>query len=90
MAEQQTEKEQKARESCIYRVFSPLCIRSTGQYIMGTRDNPVIADLSDCEDASIKHLLTTGQIESADGEPINKPVGAVKRKPCPCSKKGSS
>jgi hypothetical protein len=77
----------KAREGCIYRVFTPLCIRASSQWIPGSRANPVIADLSDVEDAMLKWLLNGGLIETADGEPINKPTGAVARPPCPCSEK---
>lgn len=80
-------KAQKARESCIYRVFTPLIIRASGQWIQGTPDEPVIADLSDVEDVMIRWLLDNKAIESADGEPVNKPTGKVERKPCPCANK---
>ena len=80
-------KEQKARESCIYRVFTPLMIGASGQWIQGKADAPVIADLSDVGDVMIRWLLDHHMIESADGEPVNKATGAVKRKPCPCANK---
>ena len=79
--------EQKIRTECIYRVYTNLCIRATGQWIKASRDEPAIAELSDCEDASLRWLLDTGAIETADGEPVNIPQGdVVKRKPCPCGK----
>jgi hypothetical protein len=77
----------KAREGCIYRVFTPLCIRASNQFIPGSQERPVIADLSDVDDAMLKWLLNGGLIETADGEPINKATGAVSRPPCPCSEK---
>ena len=85
MVENKTE--QKARESCLFRVFESLCIGASGTWIAATRDKPVIADLSDVEDAMILWLLERKWIESADGTPINIPVGTVKRKPCPCRHK---
>lgn len=77
----------KVRSACIYRVFTPLCIRASGQWINASRDAPTIADLSDCEDAFIKWALEKQIIETADGEPVNQPTGAVDRPPCPCQKK---
>jgi hypothetical protein len=77
----------KIRTSCVYRVFKSLCIRNSGQWINATRANPVIADLGDCADASLRILLDKGYIETAEGEPINKATGAVNRPPCPCTKK---
>ena len=79
--------EPKVRKGCTYRVFGPLCIRASGQWIPATRAKPLIADLSDCTDESIRILLDKGYIETADGEPFNKPTGAVNRPPCPCAKK---
>ena len=79
--------EPKARASCIYRVFTPLCILATNQWIPATRQQPLIADLSDVCDEMIRWLLDGGAIETAEGEPFNKPTGAVRRKPCPCSEK---
>lgn len=81
-------KAKKARPGgCIFRVFTPLCIRASGQWIHASRDDPVIADLSDCEDASIQYLMQNGAIETADGEPFNKPTGKRSTdKPCPCNK----
>ena len=81
------QKQQKARESCIFRVFTPLVIRASGDTIWGTQDAPVIADLSDVADVMILWLLASGAIESADGEPVNKPTGKTARKPCPCKNK---
>ncbi len=85
MSESQTEP-QKIRTDCYYRVNTPLCIQATGQWIPAG----VIADLSDCKDASLRSLLRKGAIETADpsdAEPLfNKAVGAVTRKPCPCNK----
>ena len=86
MTQFQTSKsESKVRKgSCIYRVLYPLCISSTGQWIPAG----VIADLSDMHDLSIKYSLEHGMIETADPtaeQPVfNKPLGTVKRKPCPC------
>ena len=81
------EPEQKIRTACIYRVFTNLCIQKTGQWIKASQKEPAIADLSDCEDASLRWLLDNGAIETADGEPVNIPLGdVVKRKPCPCGK----
>jgi len=77
---------QKARKGCTYRVHRALCIHSTGQWIPAG----VIADLSDCGDASLRQLVRLNAIETADPtdeEPLyNQAVGAVKRKPCPCGK----
>jgi hypothetical protein len=85
MSESQTEP-QKTREGCTYRTHWPLCIHSTGQWIPAG----VIADLSDCGDASLRQLLRLKAIETADPtdeEPLyNQTVGTVKRKPCPCRK----
>jgi hypothetical protein len=77
----------KVREGCTYRVFGPLCIRASGQWIPAKRSKPLIADLSDCTDESIRILLEKGYIETADGKPFNKPTGAANRPPCPCAKK---
>jgi hypothetical protein len=79
--------ESKARKgSCIYRVLYPLCVSNTGQWL----PEGVIADLSDMTDAQIQYLLKAHLIETADPteeQPVfNEPVGAVKRKPCPCGK----
>jgi hypothetical protein len=88
MKQSQTSKsESKARKgSCIYRVLYPLCISTTGQWIPAG----VIADLSDVHDLSLRYLLEHKMIETADPteeQPVfNEPVGAVKRKPCPCGK----
>jgi hypothetical protein len=87
LTKEKTEPEPKAREGCIYRVFTPLFIIASGQCIPGSRANPVIADLSDVSDEMIHWLLERDGIETADGEPINKPTGAVDRPPCPCSKR---
>lgn len=82
-------KQQKKRSSCIFRVFIPLCIRASGLWIQASREEPVIADLGDVEDAMITWLLERGSIETADGEPINKATGLVRDldKPCPCQDK---
>jgi hypothetical protein len=88
MADETETKAQKARESCLFRVFSPILIRASEQWIPGSQDNPVIADLSDVEDEMIRWMLEHKMIESADGKPINIPTGnTVKRKPCPCSQR---
>ena len=88
MSEESNEKPQgKARESCIFRVFTPLCIAASGQWIQGTQARPVIADLSDVEDAMILWLLERNAIETATGEPVNRAIGKVARKPCPCREK---
>jgi hypothetical protein len=73
----------KIRTSCTYRTLRALCIRASGQWIPAG----VIADLSDCTDESIRILLDKKMIETAEGEPFNKPTGAVDRPPCPCQKK---
>ena len=85
--EETTTAEPKIRTDCVYRVFTSLAIRNSGQWINASRAHPVIADLSDCSDESIRILLDKGYIETADGTPINKATGAVERSPCPCSKK---
>ena len=79
----------KARPGgCIYRVFTPLCIRASGQWIRPTgNESSVVANLSDVPDEMIQWLLKNGGIETADGEPINKPTGKrASDKPCPCNK----
>lgn len=82
--------QEKIREDCVYRVFVPLCISATGQWIPGTPDG-VLADLSDVSDVMLRRLLETHRIETADPtggqQIINEPVGnVVKRRPCPCGK----
>ena len=77
----------KIRKSCFYRVFIPLAIRATGQWIPAG----VIADLSDVGDEMLRLLLQRGSIETADPsqeEPVfNEPRGdVVERRPCPCGK----
>lgn len=77
----------KMREGCTFRTNDALVIQATGQWI----PKGVIADLSDCSDASIRSLLQRGLIETADpseDEPVfNTPIGNVaERKPCPCNK----
>lgn len=79
---EETATEPKIRTSCTYRVLKALCIRSSGQWIPAGE----IADLSDCVDEAIRILLEKGYIETADGEPFNKPTGKVNRPPCPCQK----
>ena len=75
------------RDSCTFRVFIPLCIRASGDWIPGTKEAPVIADLSDVADEMIRWLLERGSIETADGEPINKASGKRgEDRPCPCNK----
>ena len=82
MTKSQAEAEPKARASCLYRALTALCIRASGQWIPKGK----IADLSDCTDESIRILLEKGYIETAEGEPFNKPTGKVDRPPCPCKK----
>lgn len=87
LTEETVEEAPKVRASCIFRVFTPLCISASGQWIPGSQAAPVIADLSDVEDPMIRWLLERDLIETADGEPFNKPLGtAVQRPPCPCKK----
>ena len=74
----------KARESCVFLVNTPLCIRASGQWINAGQ----IADLSDCSDAFIRWALEHGAIETADGEPVNVPTGnVIDRAPCPCQER---
>ena len=68
---------------CIFRVLSNICIRASGQWINAGS----IADLSDCDDASITWMLQSKMIETADGTPVNKPTGKRSTDtPCPCNK----
>ena len=81
-----TEAKSKSRSSCTYRVLYPLCLVDTGQWLPAG----VIVDLSDMEDVRIQCLLKAHYIETADpteDQPVfNKPLGMVKREPCPCGK----
>ena len=81
------EKKPLKRTSCVYRVFAPLCIQASGQWINASPDKPVIADLSDVGDKMLRLLLERKQIETADGTPINQPTGErTAKSPCPCRK----
>lgn len=78
--------EELKRISCVFRVFTPLCIRASGAWIPGSLAEPVIADLSDVDDKMIRWLLEHKAIETADGEPINVPTGKrAGKRPCPCN-----
>lgn len=86
-AKEETTPEPKIRTDCIYRVFTSLVIRASNQWIPASRAKPLIADLGDCSDEMIRYLLEHGAIETAEGEPFNKAIGAVGRPPCPCVEK---
>jgi len=78
-------KEQKKRTNCLYRVFTPLCVITTGQWIPAG----VIADLADISDKMLRWMLEQKWIETADpaeGEAVfNQALGVVDRPPCPCN-----
>ena len=86
MAKQSEEPKIRAG-GCVFRVFTNLVIRASGQFIPGSLDEPTIADLSDVEDAMIQWLLKNKSIETAEGEPFNKATGKRSTdRPCPCKK----
>ena len=80
--------EPKVRTSCTYRVLQLIALHGGGVPGAGSFVGPgEIVDLSDSTDECINWLLTAGYIETADGTPVNQPLGTRARKPCPCQEK---
>jgi hypothetical protein len=76
--------ERKIRGGCVYRALVDLCLVSTGDWI----PKGSIVDLSDSTDKCILARLRQGAIETAEGTPINTPLGKITRtEPCPCKNK---